>query len=394
MRTFRKRWQLILVLSFCTVFLTTESSSSSNLSKRNNKKNHNNNNNSFKAAIEPVGKSFIDLMKSTKSFLEFLISHQQNHIVKPIQRRINTVLTTRSNDTTGTVTTDDTDTTEVGTKEKTTSTRNNKLTLSSSSSSPFSTIAAIITNNRIVGIIGISLFVAEILDTFDVLNIDLPTLTKSQVNRVWYNDVQPKLTKIQRIVFEWLDKTVTLENLEKVPKKYNFAIGASLGMIIYPNISSLIMTIWKPTLIMYLIAEFNATLASKNQNFSIGQIFGGDDTQQNNNIAKKIVIAIESFLERLRWSVRSSIVPDNPDPTTSSSSSMMMSSGALIRTTGGGGGYYSLGSNTYHRKYLLSLIPLPQKLVEFKERTLEHPIIAMIRHGFVVGIAIGICFRL
>lgn len=312
----------------------------------------------LKAMVEPVGKSLVALVSSSISFLLYLVSHSvqdaQQHLVVPVSKFISKIAASQSIMV-------DRQKQNVN-EEQQKSQKETRHTTANFGGS----LSTIVPQNRILKLSIAGWLVAETLDALQILHVDTPVLLKAQVDRIWY-DLQPKVALFVDAAKEWLGTTITIDNISKIPPKYNFAVGASLGMITCPSLSAFAGSIWQPALLLYIIAEINANLGRKT-NFSFGQI------------GNRIGVFIErEILERLRWTIRS-IVSD----ASSSSTSMER---ALIQVNGGAKDVY-----TYQKGQVG--LPLPKKLVEFKEKTFEHPVISMILHGFTVGLGIAIAMRL
>ena len=97
---------------------------------------------------------------------------------------------------------------------------------------------------------------AEGLDRLGVLHPDMPAVLRSQFHRVWY-DLQPHWTQWQRrIVSAW--RRVAPRGLKSTPTKYQFAVGAGVGMIVSPVLLPWTMALWQPALALYGLAEWNA----------------------------------------------------------------------------------------------------------------------------------------
>jgi hypothetical protein len=242
---------------------------------------------------------------------------------------------------------------------------------------------------------------AEILDQFGILNEYTPSILKSQFHRVWYDvqpkfhrvwyDVQPKVQAGHEKLGQWWS-TTTQERLPGMPPKYQFAIGASLGMIASPLLATVTFSLWQPAVLLYGLSELNAHFKAKGK-LHLGAILGNGKGGEN------LVASLESLLDRVRQWVRGCFLEA---PT----------SGALLDTSGGGNPGYCLGVSSYSSSTVEPQIRhLRQKikdfghrvvdssehsLVEFKER-IESPdnnnsniFVEMIRHGLVVGSAIGL----
>jgi hypothetical protein len=314
-------------------------------------------NGNIKANIEPIGKAFVDLTTAIWSLSRFLFSHQiedpQSHIAEPIQQRINQVLL-QSNPATG--------------EELVASSKNEVST--TSMAKPESV--------RIFKLSLAAWILSEALDFLGILNDDTPRLLKHQMDRVWY-DVQPKLVHGIARIKMWWSGTLTLENLERIPSKYNFALGTSLGMIVSPVLSIVAGSLWQPALFIYILAEANASLKARSK-FHLGSLF--------ERTPHDIGTTLEHHLERLRRMIRSAV----PQP--------QSADGALIQTSGGSRDMHSRRMKKYHpetpRKSLFPWVRSKpsNKVVAYKETAKpEHPIVSMIRHGFVVGSAVGLFLR-
>ena len=318
----------------------------------------------LKAMVEPVGKSLVALVSSSISFLQYLVSHSvqdaQQHLVVPVSKFISKIAASQS------IMVDRQK--NKATEEQQKSQKETRHTTTNFGGS----LSTIVPQNRIFKLSIAGWLVAETLDALQILHVDTPVLLKAQVDRIWY-DLQPKVALFVETAKEWFGTTITIDNLSNTPPKYHFAFGASLGMITCPSLSAFAGSIWQPALLLYIIAEINANLGRKT-NISFGQI------------GNRIGVFIErEILERLRWTIRSIIVPD------ASSSSTSMDR-ALIQVNGGAKDVYSIGVNTYQKGQVG--LPLPKKLVEFKEKTFEHPVVSMVVHGFIVGFFANLAMRL
>lgn len=312
----------------------------------------------LKAMVEPVGKSLVALVSSSISFLQYLVSHSvqdaQQHLVVPVSKFISKIAASQSImvDRQKYKATDEQQKSQKETRHTTTNFGGS--------------LSTIVPQNRILKLSIAGWLVAETLDALQILHVDTPVLLKAQVDRIWY-DLQPKVGLFVNAAKDWLGTTITIDSISKLPPKYHFAFGASLGMITCPSLSAFAGSIWQPALLLYIIAEINANLGRKT-NFSFGQM------------GNRIGVFIErEILERLRWTIRSIV----PDPSSSSTSMER----ALIQVNGG-----AKDVNTYQKGQVG--LPLPKKLVAFKEKNFEHPVVKMVLHGFTVGLGIAIAMRL
>jgi hypothetical protein len=318
----------------------------------------------IRAKIDPIGKAFVDLTTAIWSLSRFLFSHQiedpQSRIAEPIQQRINQVLL-QSIPTTG--------------EELVASSKNE---VSTTSMAKPESVSVVLFPSRIFKLSLAAWILSEALDFLGILNDDTPRLLKNQMDRVWY-DVQPKLVYgIARIKL-WWSGTITLENLERIPSKYNFAMGTSLGMIVSPVLSIVAGSLWQPAVFIYILAEANASLKARGK-FHLGSLF--ERTHHD------IGTTLDHALERLRRMIRSAV----PQP--------QSADGALIQTSGGSRDMHSRRMKKYQaetpRKSLFPWVRSKpsNKVVSYKETAKpEHPIVSMIRHGFMVGSAVGLFLR-
>jgi hypothetical protein len=318
----------------------------------------------IKANMEPIGKAFVDLTTAIWSLSRFLFSHQiedpQSHIAGPIQQRINQLLL-QSNPATG--------------EELVASSKNE---VSTTSMAKPEIVSVVLFPSRIFKLSLAAWILSEALDFLGILNDDTPRLLKHQMDRVWY-DVQPKLVHGIARIKMWWSGTLTLENLERIPSKYNFAVGTSLGMIVSPVLSIVAGSLWQPAVFIYILAEANASLKARSK-FHLGSLF--ERTHHD------IGTTLDHALERLRRMIRSAV----PQP--------QAADGALIQTSGGSRDMNSRRMKKYHpetpRKSLFPWVRSKpsNKVVSYKETPKpEHPIVSMIRHGFVVGSAVGLFLR-
>lgn len=113
---------------------------------------------------------------------------------------------------------------------------------------------------------------------------------KNQVRRVWYR-AQPRVNRWQTRLEIWWETKATLLHpstwssktelraaLSRIPYKFHFAIGASVGMIMSPLVRPLGACILQPTLILYALSELNHQWKEKNEKFHLKNLTGGDNT--------------------------------------------------------------------------------------------------------------------
>ncbi|CAJ1945160.1 unnamed protein product [Cylindrotheca closterium] len=307
------------------------------------------------AKLEPIGKALVELAVATWTFTKYLFDHQirdpKTHIVEPLQQRLNKVLGEKKNeDAVADITT------EEDTIDK-----------------------SFLKGHRVVRLSLVAWILSEALDLMGILHEDTPRLLKSQVDRVWY-DVQPKLMDALNLIHEWWSRAMTTENFESIPSKYNFALGTSIGMIVAPLLSAVMGTIARPLILVYSLAEGNAFLQRRGQRGLVDLL----DT-----IHSGIGHGFGRVLERFRRIVRSAM----PQP--------VPIDGALILTTGGSRFDSIRGTLVQQRHYRRSYL-FPWRKVQISKALVNsnqdgkgpiHPMVAMIRHGFVVGSAIGFFLR-
>ncbi|KAL3928596.1 MAG: hypothetical protein SGBAC_012579, partial [Bacillariaceae sp.] len=304
------------------------------------------------AKLEPIGEALVELAVATWTFTKYLFEHQiqdsKTHIVEPLQQKLNSALAENNEETTVTTRTDE-DTTK----------------------------KSFLLENRVIRLSIVGWILSEALDLLGILNEDTPRLLKSQVDRVWY-DVQPRLLGALERMQEWWSMTMSIEKLESIPSKYNFAVGTSIGMIAAPFLSSLLGSIATPVILIYTLAEGNAFLQRQERRGIVEFL----DTIHNG-----IGRVVGNLLERFRKMVRSAMSHSHPIE------------GALIKTTGGSHFSIHKGTMVYtYQRTLLSFLfpwikrPIIKAVATSSKRTL-HPMVAMIRHGFMVGSAIGFFLR-
>ena len=116
---------------------------------------------------------------------------------------------------------------------------------------------------------------------------------QAQLHRLWYR-AQPKVqevqTKVQRwwtnhpeIVqllrpSTWSSKEQLSKALEDLPAKYQFAMGASLGMITSPILWSVSSSVFPPLAVLCGLAELNHRFKQQNPAFHLKHYTGGDNT--------------------------------------------------------------------------------------------------------------------
>jgi hypothetical protein len=318
----------------------------------------------IKAKIEPIGKAFVDLTTAIWSLSRFLVAHQiedqHSRIAEPIRQRINKILL-QNNPTTG---------------EEVVASSNNEV--GTTSIAKPESVSVVLFPSRIFKLSLAAWILSEALDFLGILNDDTPRLLKHQMDRVWC-DVQPKLVYGIARIKRWWSETLTLENLERIPSKYNFAVGTSLGMIVSPVLSIVVGSLWQPVVFIYILAEANASLKARSK-FDLASLF----VRTHHDIGT----TLDHALERLRQMIRSAVPhPQSVD-------------GALIQTSGGSRDMHSRRMQKDHPKTpRKSLLPWVRskpsnKVVSYQETAKpEHPIVSMIRHGFMVGSAVGLFLR-
>jgi len=294
----------------------------------------------------------VELAVATWTFTKYLFDHQmrdsKTHIAEPLQQKLNQALAEKNDE-------DNTDVTAEDAKK------------------------SVLLGNRVIRLSFVAWILSEALDLLGILHEDTPRLLKSQVDRVWY-DVQPKLLDTLDLIQEWWSMTMTMENLECIPSKYNFALGTSIGMIAAPFLSAFMGSIATPAILIYALAEGNAFLQRRGQRGLVELL---------DSIHIGIGRAFGKVLERFRRMVRSAM--PRPQPI----------EGALILTTGGSRFDRSRGAlvqqRHYRRSYLFPWRKVPtSKVVAISNQDGKepiHPMVAMMRHGFVVGSAIGFFLR-
>eukprot|EP00980_Cylindrotheca_fusiformis_P004850 scaffold1034_cov127-Cylindrotheca_fusiformis.AAC.31 len=319
----------------------------------------------LQAKLEPVGKAVVDLGTSLVSLSKY--------VAKPIQKRIQELIK---------------DNNSSAHHHPTAPTRTKKQAFyTESEMSPKQSVAIVLFPSRILKLSLSAWILSEALDFLGILNDDTPLFLKYQMDRVWY-DIQPKLHHVAANVQNWWAGTITKENLERIPSKYNFAVGTSLGMIAAPLSSVVVGSLWQPLVVTYLIAEINANRRAN------GKVHLGSLLERK---LSRIGAILERGLERLRRTIRSAF----PQP--------QIGEGALLRTSGGSrdvpisrrpnnNNNNKRGHSEIHRTYIFpwgrSKEAVDDEVVVYKEtHRPEHPIVAMIRHGFMVGSAIGLFIR-
>lgn len=318
----------------------------------------------IRTKIEPIGQAFVDLTSSIWSLSKFIFSHQiedtEKKVAEPIQQRINQALL-HSSPAKGKEAT--------VTKQPSTTTSDNK---------PVDSVAIALFPSRVFKLSMAAWILSEALDYLGILNDDTPHLLKSQMDRVWY-DVQPRIAYAAATVQNWWSGTITFENLGRIPSKYNFAVGTSLGMIAAPVLSVVAGSLWRPAVLLYIVAEANASLKAK------GKLHLGSLLARGH---RGIGTIVDRCLERLRQRIRSAL----PQP--------QSADGALIQTSGGSRDLHSRKMKNFQpattRKSMLPWVRSKpsDRVVAYKETTkLEHPMVVMMRHGFMVGSAIGLFIR-
>lgn len=218
---------------------------------------------------------------------------------------------------------------------------------------------------------------AEVLDRIGILHEDTPALMRSQFHRVWY-DVQPFLSKAQtRLSQVW--GRCTPSNLRNVATKYQFAIGAGIGMIFSPLVLTVTAIAWQPALLLYGLSELNELAKESGR---------GLETWLGQN---RLEQSIDRGLSKIRQSVRI-ILPDQ---------GQHYSQQALLGgTTGGSKQPYTLGMVAYcsppvskkkvpaHMRLVASRTSNPQDGTVTGAQSSD-PFQEMVRHGALVGGALA-----
>jgi hypothetical protein len=254
-----------------------------------------------------------------------------------------------------------------------------------------SPLSFVLSPGRLVKLPVLAWMLAETLDRLDILHEQTPAVLRSQFHRVWY-DVQPRLFQWQHQL-QALWQRITPESIQSIPTKYQFAMGASLGMIASPLVASLSVSLWQPALVLYGLAELNSHIKAKGGKWNLPTLLGdGEDA---------LGIKLDSWLDGVRQWVRNRF-PEPPNSPTS-----------LLETSGGSKdpgyslgitGYCPTESSTKRQLLQLQLKNLGNKVVDSSKHSLlemrgimdhesitqDHTIVEMIRHGFLVGGLLGL----
>jgi hypothetical protein len=229
------------------------------------------------------------------------------------------------------------------------------------------TLKLLLLPRRLLKIGGASFILCECLDLFGILNEETPLILKSQVDRVWYGELRPRLSDITFQIRQWWKAR---ENI-RIPLKYEFALGATAGMMASPLFSLLTASAWQPALLLYGLAELNAYCKSRNCQWNLGSLL-------STGPVKAIGASIERILEKMRGTVHK--VFSDQDPTqllTYDGTSFVSYQEGRVNDV-----RYSLGPAP-------DLVASKQQL-EFSLNGQRLPRHGMIRHGFFVGGALGL----
>jgi hypothetical protein len=145
-----------------------------------------------------------------------------------------------------------------------------------------SPISLVLLPGRLVKLPVLACLLAETLDRLDILHEQTPAVLRSQFHRVWY-DVQPRLSQWQHQL-QALWQRITPENIQSIPTKYQFAMGASLGMIASPLVASLSVSLWQPALVLYGLAELNSHIKAKGGKWSLPTLLGDGENALGNKL--------------------------------------------------------------------------------------------------------------
>lgn len=202
---------------------------------------------------------------------------------------------------------------------------------------------------------------AELLDRLGILHEETPAILRSQVHRVFY-DLQPHWFHLRDwMVTTWHRIAPNNGHPNSLPTKYQFAMGATMGMMTAPLLS----LAWKPAVVLYAVAEINAR-AKRQGRWNLEHVFH-----------PTLAHPIDEGLEKLRRSIANLVTP-------------ITSSQLLLSTTGGGGvskaTTYSLGLSPCTAK--------PQVDSMVQEDWQQYRFWEMIRHGVVAGSLLGFMGKL
>ncbi|KAG7354831.1 hypothetical protein IV203_004187 [Nitzschia inconspicua] len=144
-------------------------------------------------------------------------------------------------------------------------------------------VSALLVPSRVLKLTLLALLIAEGLDRVGILYEDTPALLKARLEDYWFYTLQPKLVRYKKRMqlFYWnqveplLPEAILYSDFYNAPlsfssvvtTKVSFAIGASIGMIASPVLSTWICRFWKPIVGVYGLAEVNHHFNSNGKKF-------------------------------------------------------------------------------------------------------------------------------
>jgi hypothetical protein len=277
---------------------------------------------------------------------------------------------------------------------------------------------------------------AEALDRIGILHEETPAVLRLQLQHVWYDNVQPHLADLPvRLKSAW--HRVAPEGIQGIPTKYQFAIGAGVGMAVSQPLAVLSWTaltvVWQPTLLVYGLAELHARL--KEASSSDGRDGGGSGGWNLLQLVfnPAVADALDRGFDHVRHSIRRILgMPIHHQQDQSSLLSSHPTNTAVLGTTGGtskhhhsypqqqrrgmswlGWPFASSSTTSSHKRTkkgstILSswrknsrdassttrsmtlLRRRTNETTDWEQKQQQHRFIEMLRHGFLVGGVVGL----
>lgn len=236
---------------------------------------------------------------------------------------------------------------------------------------------------------------AEALDRIGILQEETPAALRSQFHRVWC-DLQPRFSDLQlRLQSAWRD--VAPRGFKGIPSKYQFAVGAGVGMVVSPLFLSWTAIVWQPTLLVYGLSELHARLKASGR-WSLEVVF-------NESVAGKI----DRELDRVRHSIRTLMLHH---PSSSPHNQTLLLTGGSRKSSYHLSGYPSVAASRSSRSSAKKELTVffwrsstrTQQLHASSTNTRsmthhygtsddceeKHRMKEMLRHGFLVGGMVGL----
>jgi len=225
-----------------------------------------------------------------------------------------------------------------------------------------SSLGVLLVPARVAKLSLLAVGLGEILDRAGILHEDTPEVLRSQFYKVWY-DVQPQVSRwVERI-----GEALELDSLQQhLAVKYQFAVGAGIGMLAAPLFTSMATLLWQPALLLCGLAEW---------------------TKGRSLLQSGLGSKLDAVLDAVHRGVHRCW----PDPSAFSSFSLIETSGGSGKTRG-----YTLGLSS---TLAVETKPTEQRALTVSQPSPQnhrqaHPVMQIFRHGVLVGGALGLLLKI